>query len=88
MDDRRLYTDTLKQLLSDKTIGIIDDRILINLYITLLSLNDNKYTLLNIIEEGREIKLLLTKLNNLKVKIQLKRKQKEIDNLANDIKNT
>jgi len=86
MEASNLYTDTLRQLLSNKTISMIDDRIRVNLYVTLLSLNDNKYTLLNIMEESKEIKLLLTKLNNLKVKIQLKRKQKEIDDLAEDIK--
>ena len=81
-----MYTEILRQLLDNKKFNMIDNQVLVNLYVTLLSLNDNKYTLLNIMEESKEIKLLLTRLNNLKVKIQLKRKQNEIDDLANDIK--
>lgn len=81
-----MYTDILRQLLNNKKFNKIDNQILVNLYVTLLSLNDNKYTLLNIMEESKEIKLLLTRLNNLKVKIQLKRKQNEIDDLSVDIK--
>ena len=81
-----MYTDILRQLLNNKKFNKIDNQILVNLYVTLLSLNDNKYTLLNIMEESKEIKLLLTRLNNLKVKIQLKRKQNEIDDLAVNIK--
>jgi len=84
--DSIVYTDILKQLLNNKKFNTIDDQVLVNLYVTLLSLNDNKYTLLNIIEESKEIKLLLIKLNNLKVKIQLKRRMNEIENLINDIK--
>ncbi len=91
MNSRELYIDTLKNLLKidDNDQVKIDDnqKIIVNLYITLLSLNDNKYTLLNIIEEAREIKILLTKLNNLKVKIQLKRKKEEIDRFSLEIKN-
>lgn len=83
--DSIVYTDILKQLLNNKKFNTIDNQVLINLYVTLLSLNDNKYTLLNMMEECKEIKLLLVKINNLKVKIQLKRKQDEIDDLATEI---
>jgi len=87
MESSKIYVDTLKDLLClTNNIDVFDNKILVNLYVTLLSLNNNKYTLLDTIKEGKEIKLLLIKLNNLKVKIQLKRKNDEIEKLANDIK--
>ena len=59
----------------------INDELLIDLYITLISLNSNSYSEKEQKKESEKIKLLLTKLNNLKVKIQLNRKPKEIDEL-------
>ena len=57
----------------------------VNLYLTLLSLNNNNY------KEDIELSIIntlddyLRKVNNLKVKIQLKRKDKEINDLLNKI---
>lgn len=62
--------------------------LLVNLYILLISLNNNYYNESIEKDNNKIIKIFLTKINNLKVKIQLKRKQNEIDNLINDIKKT
>lgn len=55
-------------------------------YLTLLSLNDNNYNEESHTQELNIIEDYLRKINNLKVKIQLKRKPEEIDNLLNEIK--
>lgn len=82
------YINFLLKLLNLEEIINIEDyqeELLVNLYITLLSLSNLNYTE-NIDEvEISEIKNFLTKLNNLKVKIQLKRKPEELTKFANDL---
>ena len=87
MKSNKLYIETLLNLLEkDDYVIEHNDLFLVNLYTMLLSLNNNNYSLLNVLEEEKLVKILLIKLNNLKVKIQLKRKEKEINNLINEIK--
>ena len=57
----------------------------LNIYLALLSLNNNNYQDSFFTEEHRIIDDFLRKVNNLKVKIQLKRKQTEIDKLHTEI---
>lgn len=85
------YMKNLLELLSNKNNNIFDNNInnkelIVNLYLTLLLLNNNSYTEDDCIRESQNIKQILIKLNNLKVKIQLNRKEKEIMELANTIK--
>lgn len=83
----KLYIESLLNLLEkDDYVIEHNDLFLVNLYTMLLSLNNNNYSLLNILEEEKLIKILLIKLNNLKVKIQLKRKEKEINSFSDEIK--
>ena len=56
------------------------------MYLTLLSLNNGNYSIKIYQNEINNIENFLRKVNNLKVKIQLKRKETEIDNLIDDIK--
>lgn len=58
----------------------------VNLYVTLLSLNNSNYKESIYIDEINIIEDFLRKVNNLKVKIQLKRKDTEIDELLEIIK--
>lgn len=73
------------ELIENPVITNINDELLIDLYITLISLNSNSSSEKAIKRESQKIKLLLTKLNNLKVKIQLNRKPKEIEELIKTI---
>ena len=59
----------------------------LNIYLALLSLNNNNYKDEYFTIEHEIIDNFLRKVNNLKVKIQLKRKETEIDNLIKDIMN-
>ncbi len=72
------------ELLNNNFNNIDNNKVL--LYITLIFLNNDNYSIDNMKKEISETKLVLTKLNNLKVKIQLKRKQKEIDEVVDSIK--
>mgnify|MGYP004675126079 CR=1 FL=1 len=67
-----LYDDTLETPLK------------LNIYLALLSLNNNNYKDEYFITEHEIIDNFLRKVNNLKVKIQLKRKEIEIDNLIKE----
>ena len=62
------------------------NEIKVSLYLTLLSLNNNNYQESIHNNEISIIEDYLRKINNLKVKIQLKRKPEEIDNLLKEIK--
>ncbi len=62
------------------------NEIKVSLYLTLLSLYNNDYQENIYNNEINIIENYLRKINNLKVKIQLKRKEEEIDNLLNEIK--
>lgn len=87
MKFNKLYIKSLINMFENSDLSIeYSDLFLINLYTMLLSLNNNNYSLLDILEEEKIIKILLIKLNNLKVKIQLKRKEKEINSLIEEIK--
>ena len=56
-----------------------------NVYLSLLSLNNHNYSNTIFIKEHDIIDDFLRRVNNLKVKIQLKRKEKEIDTLLEEI---
>lgn len=81
------YNDYLLNILDNYTnIDDINNQLKINIYITLISLSNGFYN-----EENEQKKIDLIedfsrKVNNLKVKIQLKRKEEEIDKLLDDIK--
>lgn len=63
------------------------EELIVNLYLTLLSLSDFECSENVNQKENEEITDFLRKLNNLKVKIQLKRKAPEINKLAQDLIN-
>ena len=81
------YNDYLLNILDNYTnIDDINNQLKMNIYITLISLSNGFYN-----EENEQKKIDLIedfsrKVNNLKVKIQLKRKEEEIDKLLDDIK--
>lgn len=64
----------------------IKEQLKLNIYLSLLSLNNHNYQERFFEEEHNIIDDFLRKTNNLKVKIQLKRKDSEIDNLITKIK--
>ena len=78
------YTELFKDIFNTQN----NDDILVKMYITLLFLNNDHYSLNDMKKEIETTKIILTKVNNLKVKIQLKRKEKEINSLIDDIKKT
>ena len=77
----------LKLLNSEENIDIeqYQEELIVNLYLTLLSLSNLEYSEDIEKKEKQTIDDFLRKLNNLKVKIQLKRKQTEIDKLAQEL---
>ena len=81
------YNDYLLNILDNYTnIDDINNQLKMNIYITLISLSNGFYN-----EENEQKKIDLIedfsrKVNNLKVKIQLQRKEEEIDKLLDDIK--
>lgn len=81
------YNDYLLNILDNYTnIDDINNQLKMNIYITLISLSNGFYNEEN---EHKKIDLIedfSRKVNNLKVKIQLKRKEEEIDKLLDDIK--
>lgn len=81
------YIDNLLHLLNNKDISseTSKDMFTINLYLTLIILNGKKNPKKIKDKEKNIIKDFLRKLNNLKVKIQLKRKESEIDELKEEI---
>ena len=82
-----LNNDYLYKLLNHEEISREDyHQIKVAIYLTLLSLNNNSYQENDFQKEINIIEDYLRKINNLKVKIQLKRKPNEIDNLLNEIK--
>ena len=81
------YNELLLKLLdNNKDRHLFNDTLLVNIYITLLSLNNHHYSKDMYMKELDILEDFLRKINNLKVKIQLKRKQEEIDTLVNKIK--
>lgn len=81
------YNELLLKLLNnDKEKNLFNNELLLNMYLTLLSLNNKNYHEDMYIKELDIIENFLRKVNNLKVKIQLKRKIEEIELLHNEIK--
>jgi len=82
------YTNFLLQLLN-KNYNIDSEEhkkfLELNVYLTLLALSNFKYDESFYEKEINIIENFLRKVNNFKVKIQLKRKENEIDNLLNEI---
>lgn len=86
--NNKTYTNFLIELLDKKTTEEIDnyyEKLKLNLYLTLLSLSNNNYKESIYDSNFSIIDDFLRKTNNLKVKIQLKRKEIEIDKLLEDI---
>lgn len=84
------YVEFLLQLLNKEDNIDIDkyqEELIVNLYLTLLSLSNIEYSESIEQKEHEIISDFLRKLNNLKVKIQLKRKQDEINKLAESLIN-
>ena len=81
------YNTYLTELLENKDINpLFNNNLTLDLYLTLLSLNSGNYSKKIYQNEINIIEDFLRKINNLKVKIQLKRKETEIDNLIDNIK--
>ena len=88
MEVKISYTNFLLKLLNKEENINIDEyqeELIVNLYLTLLSLSNLEYSE-KLDEFEKEItRDFLTRLCNLKVKIQLKRKPIEITNLAEEL---
>ena len=88
INETKLYENFLLDILNnqDKPFDeAMQKPLKLNIYLALLSLNNNNYQDSFFTEEHRIIDDFLRKVNNLKVKIQLKRKQTEIDKLHKEI---
>lgn len=82
------YNKYLIELMSNNILKQeFQNNLNINLYLTLLSLNNSNYKESIYLDEINIIEDFLRKINNLKVKIQLKRKNTEINELLETIKN-
>lgn len=82
------YNKYLIELMSNNILKQeFQNNLNINLYLTLLSLNNSNYKESIYLDEINIIEDFLRKINNLKVKIQLKRKDTEINELLETIKN-
>lgn len=90
MEVKLSYIEFLLKLLNSQEKLDLDkyhEELIVNLYLTLLSLSNLEYTEDIHKVEKETIDDFLRKLNNLKVKIQLKRKENEINKLSNDLIN-
>ena len=88
MEVNKSYIGFLLQLLNNEENIDIErnqEELIVNLYITLLSLSNLEYSDDIDAKEKAEISDFLRKLNNLKVKIQLKRKPAETNKLAEEL---
>ena len=88
MEVNKSYIQFLLQLLNnDEDIDIEKNQegLIVNLYLTLLSLSNLEYSEDIDQKEKEIISDFLRKLNNLKVKIQLKRKASETNKLAEEL---
>jgi len=79
------YKTYLSNLLDNEETN--EKQLTFDLYLTLLALNNKQYQEIKQEIEINTLEDFLRKVNNLKVKIQLKRKNEEIDKLLTDIKN-
>ena len=81
------YNEYLIKLIDNNELtNSFNINIKIDLYLTLLSLNNNNYNHTMFQNDINILEDFLRKINNLKVKIQLKRKEEEINNLIDNIK--
>lgn len=78
------YQNYLTNLLDNKPLD--NNQLVFDIYLTLLALNNNHFDEKKYQNEINILEDFLRKVNNLKVKIQLKRKQEEIDKLLIEIK--
>lgn len=88
MEVNNLYIEFLLKLINkDENINIDEyqEELIVNLYLTLLSLSNQEFSEEIDKKEKEQIDDFLRKLNNLKVKIQLKRKPTEINKLAEEL---
>lgn len=88
INETKLYENFLLDILNNQEKPFdetMQKPLKLNIYLALLSLNNNNYQDSFFTEEHRIIDDFLRKVNNLKVKIQLKRKQTEIDKLHKEI---
>ena len=88
MEVNKSYIEFLLQLLNnDENIDIENhqEELIVNLYLTLLSLSNLEYSEKLDQVEKETIRDFLTRLNNLKLKIQLKRKTEEINKFAEEL---
>lgn len=88
MEVNKSYTKFLLQLLNKEENINIDnyqEELIVNLYLTLLSLSNLEFSEDIDKKEKDQIEDFLRKLNNLKVKIQLKRKPSETNKLAEEL---
>lgn len=88
MEVNKSYIEFLLQFLNnEESINIEEyqEELIVNLYLTLLSLSNLEYSEKLDQKEKETIRDFLTRLCNLKVKIQLKRKPAEINKLAEDL---
>ena len=88
MEVNKSYIEFLLNLLNNKeniNIEEYKEELTVNLYLTLLSLSNLEYSDTLNQKEKETIRDFLTRLYNLKVKIQLKRKQSEINKLAEEL---
>lgn len=90
MEVSKSYIKFLLQLLNKEENIDIDkyqEELKVNLYLTLLSLSNIEYSKEIEQKEYEIISDFLRRLNNLKVKIQLKRKQEELEKLSHELIN-
>ena len=88
MEVNKSYIEFLLKLLNNEEnldINKYQEELIVNLYLSLLSLSNLEYSD-NIDQVEKEtISDFLRKLNNLKVKIQLKRKKEELTKIAKEL---
>lgn len=90
MEVTKTYQEFLLQLLNKEENINLDnyqEELIVNLYLTLLSLSNIEFSEDIDKVEKDQIEDFLRKLNNLKVKIQLKRKEEEINKLSEELIN-
>ena len=80
------YNDYLLNLTNDTNVDELSNDLKLNIYLTLITLSNYHYSEKKYQENMNILEDFLRKTNNLKVKIQLKRKPEEIDELIKDLK--
>ena len=80
------YTEYLLSLMNNVTIDELSHSLKLNIYLTLLALSNSYYSEEKYQEALSKVEDFLRKTNNLKVKIQLKRRDSEIEELIGSLK--